>query len=190
MTLDLLHAPDLSVFAPPLQRLILCGGNGLPAAYGPLGRYDGTVFIWNPMAEAALPADGLGADLHPLKIPACFVLPLDHWRARLALVAALLVIRHNQRNRPATDPLLISASVDVVHDHWEQGSVVALTRFAHRGPLPSSYAWKWSAATGRCWEEAVALPTLPAHLAQHDAYVATLLALFDVPEIRAQMEAL
>jgi hypothetical protein len=34
------------------------------------------------------------------------------------------------------------------------------------------------------------LPTLPAHLALHPPEVALLMALFDVPEIRARVEAL
>lgn len=176
-TLDLLHAPDLSVFAPPLQRLILCGGGGLPAAYGPLVRYDGTVFIWNPMAEAALPADGLGADLHPLKIPACFALPLDHWRPRLALVAAVILLpRHRY----------LAAHIEA------DQQFVSLTRVRHtdhnRGLGMGD--WTWSAQTGSTENAETPLPTLPAHLARHDSHVATLLALMDVPEIRARVEAL
>ena len=171
-TLDLLHAPDLSVFEPPLQRLILCGGGGLPAAYGPLVRYDGTVFIWSPTTETAHPADGLGADLHPLKIPACFVLPLDHWRARLALVAVGVLFQHRPRFAqvcPQVDGCILLA--------------------VYAGPFHEPGRHLWS-LTGGGDAAARNIPALPAHLTAHDPHVAVPLALWDVPDIRARVEAL
>lgn len=67
MTLDLMRAPDLSVFAPPLQRLILCGG-GLPAAYGPLSVED-----WRK--QWALDCRVLSVSARLLRV--CFMVPAD-----------------------------------------------------------------------------------------------------------------
>jgi hypothetical protein len=90
-------------------------------------------------------------------------------------------------NPPEFD--MLAASTDLVFDEWEKGRVVALTRLAHRGPLPSVHTWKWSAKTGFCWGNGPRLPTLPEHLQTHSPAVVLLLALYDVPEIRARVES-
>jgi len=48
----------------------------------------------------------------------------------------------------------------------------------------------WDVETGAAIGDGRDLPTLPAHLLTHDPAIALLLSLFDVPEIRAKVEAL
>ena len=188
----------LNTFPAPLLRLILCGGGGLAPAWGPLDHIDGESVAWNPLDAVALMDDGAGDPpirWRPLALPGLWSLPLDAespWPVRLALVAAYLTWL-------ATTPKIIinphkfdmiAASVDLDYDEWEQGQVVKLTRFAHRGPVPSAFSWVWSTATGRAWTPgAPYLLAAPALLAQHPPAVALVLALWDVPGIRARIEA-
>ena len=106
--------------------------------------------------------------------PWAWSLPLDAaspWSARLAMVAAWMV---SGRSEFAS-----------IHQHLSDLIVLA----SWRGPWQEPERWTW---TGRGWAAAspFPLPTLPAHLANHPPAVALILALYDVPEIRARVEAL
>ena len=188
----------LSTFPAPLLRLILCGGNGLPPAWGPImERVDD-----EPENERRWTLDRyghvinrehLGSRTPMSERDGRWYMTIDDaspWPARLALVAAHLTWLDTSpkvlRNPPAFD--MLAASIDLVFDEWEKGRVVALTRLAHRGPLPSVHTWKWSAKTGFCWGDGPRLLTLPEHLQTHPI-VALLLSLYDVPEIRARVES-
>lgn len=165
--------PLLSVFPPPLLRLVLCGGGGLPVAYGPLHRYDGAMCVWEPLTGFALALDQRGRD--PLLDLDGYRLPLDHWRLRLAVVAAwMLMPRHAY-----------------LCAHIEAGSkFLALTRvrFTEHERGMAIGDWTWDVGSGRTENAQIDLPTLPSHLLAHDPAVALLLALYDVPEIRAKVE--
>ena len=161
--------PLLSVLDPALSRLILCGGEGLHAAWGPLERDDGMLAVWSGTTGHAF--NGYGQIDVP---PDRWRLPLDHWRARLALVAAHLIDQESDfapRIMDLGDGEIGLAVVggDIVYRCW------------------------WAMGTGDMIDHSDGLdrlpdlPTLPAHLRDHDPAVALLLALYDVPEIRARM---
>lgn len=192
----------LSTFPAPLLRLILCGGEGLPPVWGPVLQAGSQVlgcgdpnygrWAWDAVLGAAVRPDR--APKYLLDNPDGWSLPLDDdspWSARLAMAAAYLTWLDTSPkvllNPPEFD--MLAASTDLVFDEWEKGRVVALTRLAHRGPLPSVHTWKWSAKTGFCWGNGPRLPTLPEHLQTHSPAVVLLLALYDVPEIRARVES-
>lgn len=160
----------IATFPHPLARLVLCGGEGLPAAWGPVVRASDGVWTWNPLTQRAIrPATIEQPAL--LSEPDGWTLPLGHWRPRLAVVAAWMLGWHK----------VIAADVQA-----DRGGVV-LRGWSHT----SDAIWvrRWG-PTGIASPAGRDLYTLPAHLRDHDPAVALLPSLFDVPEIRARMEAL
>ena len=166
----------LSTFPAPLLRLILRGGNGLPPAWGPMHHvhtHEDEVYPWGPVSLAAssLPShlrdDEARIEMYSLPLSAD-----SPWPARLALVAAWMV-RHQQG---------VSMLID-------GGVNLSLTTITERGGVASS---SWSRPAGLCLNGQVPwphLPTLTDHLTTHPPAVALLLALYDVPEIRARVES-
>lgn len=170
--------PLLSTFPPPLARLILCGGGGLPGAWGPLisladAESEAPLqWPWDPTEARVHPQTGRGDD-SALLYPDRWRLPLAHWRPRLALVAAWILgwtdvrAAHVQRHNQSILLTFWTASADLV-----------------RGRTWGVYSGTSSTSANPD------LPTLPTYLRDHDPAVALLLALYDVPEIRARVEAL
>lgn len=176
---------SLSTFPSPLARLILCGGGGLPPAWGPIqGGLYGSRWTWDPERGVAgiYGPEEFRCGFHGvLECPETWHLPLDAaspWPARLATVAAWMVWQ--------TVPVAAVVS--------ETEGYVWIEMIDHRdGWLRKTCAVAWRMSDGVCfggrWGD-VHLPTLPTHLANHPPTVALLLALYDVPEIRARVEAL
>jgi hypothetical protein len=178
----------LSTFPSPLARLILCGGGGLPPAWGPIqdGLY-GSRWTWDPELIAGIyePEEVRGAlrgALHGvLECPDYWHLPLDPaspWPARLATVAAWMVWQ--------TVPIAA-----VVSETEGYVRVEMIDRRDGRLTKTCVMAWRMSDGapySGR-WGD-VHLSSLPTHLAAQPLFAALLLALYDVPEIRARVEAL
>lgn len=172
----------LNTFPTPLLRLILCGSKGLALAWGPL---DGSaiggsaaVSAWHPWREVAITdrrveyalLDEEDGDLTG------WALPLDAdspWPARLALVAAWMA--------SAWMPAGVSAEV-IPGECW-------LHLYTYSGGVADIRAWACNDG-GNIEPGAVQLdsPTLPQHLQTHPPTVALILALYDVPEIRARVE--
>ncbi len=175
-----------STFSAPLLRLILCGGGGLPAAWGPLHEC-GHDYTWDPRTACALSSVGRLHARPPLIDAAGWSLPLDAsspWPARLALVAAWMVVPPTQRE------YIAAAKIDPTPNG------ICLRVWLGDGDS-INYEWNLRGGCGPCfWRGFLAtysvtpLPTLPAHLALHPPVVTLLLALYDVPEIRARVEAL
>lgn len=169
----------LTTFPAPLPRLILCGRPGLAPAWGPVRDQYGYLWPWNPLAhDVAWPRgdSGEGITLAPLASPEAWSLPLDAaspWPARLAMVAALMA--------SAWMPEGVSAEV-VLGECW-------LHLYTYSGGVADIRAWACDDG-GNIEPGAVGLdlPTLPQHLQTHPPTVALLLALYDVPEIRARVE--
>lgn len=165
----------LTTFEAPLLRLILCGGGGVPGAWGPL-LHSGYAAPWNPLrGEAVDPMFLMVRD--PLAAPEHWSVPLDPaspWPARLALVAAWLA--------SAWMPSGAVAEVAIC-ERW-------LHIYTYSGGASDVRSWACDDG-GNIEPGAVRLdlPTLPTHLAAHPLVVALLLALYDVPEIRARVEA-
>lgn len=173
----------LSTFPKPLLRLILCGGGGLAPAWGPLKDALGMTWPWDPHDEDIAWPPGCPSGTRdiwcqpPLAAPQQWSLPLDAespWMARLALVAAWML---NRLMKGAPELSVIDVDADVLF----------LTGICGMAG--------WRIATGSddpdlCFYAAPKLPTLPQHLQAHPAAVALVLALWDVPEIRARIEAL
>lgn len=201
----------LSIFPAPLLRLILCGGNGLPSAWGPLmERVDD-----EPENDRRWTLDRYGHVMNrehlgsrtPMSEEAGrWFMPLDDaspWPARLAMVAACLesfLLRApasegglgmplpngppwiarvgwtDDRDRnPDADRMYLTyswgAGWHTSHYHGFTGRNIIN---GSRGP--SSYPKR-------------DLLTLPAHQAGKPLAVGFLLALYDVPEIRARVES-
>lgn len=174
--------PLLSTFPPPLARLILCGGGGLTEAWLPMIRNGGRLHAWNPETRLAFSPDG--RDFTPLQCPDRWTLPLSHWRPRLALVAAWMLF-------PEQRPRIVHADV-TIEDRNLILSVVFQAAFnGHRTRGHVAFDVFWTVKGDSLTSERLPdLPTLPTHLRAHDPSVALLLALYDVPEIRARVEAL
>lgn len=165
----------LSAFPAPLAHLLLCGGGGLVPAWGPLHHvqtHEADVYPWDPMIGKASGLPGYLYDDGP-RIE-CWTLPLDAspWPARMALVASHLLCRPK--------PSILAAHIEADED------VIRLYYFA--GPMNGSRCWYRS--TGMDAGRLDDLPTLPTHLSAHPPEVALLLALYDVPAIKARVEAL
>jgi len=161
--------PLLSVFPPALLRLILCGGGGLPTAWGPLEW--GYLAPWNPARGEVV--DPMFLTIHdPLRDVGNWRLPLDHWRARIEIVAAWMLGFY---------AFACTMRVDV-------GVQITFRMFELADTGPDVLCW--DAETGAAIGDGRDLPTLPRHYLIHDPAVALLLSLFDVPEIRARIMAL
>ena len=168
--------PMLSVFPAPLLRLILCGGEGLSVAYGPLRFMDPHYLdrkeqgaTWSGSEQLAYFSDvddcaAWGMDAFE-SARMEWRLPLDHWRPRLALVAAWMLGWHK----------VIAADVQA-----DRGGV------ALRGWSRTSDAiWvRRLGPTGIASPAGDNLPTITYHLLTHDPAVALLLAIWDATEGR------
>lgn len=171
----------LSTFPAPLLRLILCGGGGLSPAWGPLVApgWGDWAYSWDPIArDVTFPrgmSDEGGGPPRPLDGAMGWSLPLDAnspWPARLATVAAWML------------------SVEGVA-HWcgDDGIFVSLNTVTKRCSIIQR---AWSRRTGALYYGSVPapnLPTLPQHLAPYPLEAAVVLALYDVPEINARVDA-
>lgn len=173
---------NLTTFEAPLRRLILCGGGALPTAYGPVESRDGHRWTLDSSGFALrmvlLDGEPIRSGTPLLERPDLWSLPLDPaspWPARLALVAALLA--------SAWMPPGAAAEV-AIYKCW-------LHLYTYSSGVADVRAWACNDG-GNIEPGAVRLDltTLPAHLAAHPPVVALLLALYDVPEIRARVEAL
>lgn len=169
--------PLLFTFPPELLRLILCGGEGLLVAYGPLRFIDPHYLDrkerdagWSGSERLAYFSDaddcaawGIDA-LESARME--WRLPLDHWRPRLALAAAWM--------------LGIEARAADVHADTDGIVLVVWTGATTREVIRLR---AWDAITGSS-ANTIDLPTLPAHLLTHDPAVALLLAIWDATEGR------
>lgn len=157
----------LNTFAFPLQRLILCGGGGLPPAWGPLYNEESGIWTWNPLQGCAVRPD---TATRPVLIHTTgWSLPLDQdspWSARLAMIAAWM-IRPNLSIRGAHIWSRIHVMLDVYGPDFQQMNI---------DPETGEVAGEFTDATP--WLKR--LPTFHAHLALHPPAVALLLALWDV----------
>ena len=175
----------LTTFEAPLLRLILCGGGGVPGAWGPLlhggsgvlgcGDPNWGHWVWDPAMGAAVRPNR--AHTQVVDYAERWSLSLDPaspWPARLALVAAWLA--------SAWMPSGAVAEVAIC-ERW-------LHIYTYSGGASDVRSWACDDG-GNIEPGAVRLdlPTLPTHLAAHPPVVALLLALYDVPEIRARVEA-
>ena len=162
----------LSTFPAPLAHLLLCGGGGLAAAWGPMTAI--ARGVWDPLAGVVREPTGR-REYDPLA-PQHYVprLPLDPaspWPARMAVVAAWMLGVQEIRGASLywSDITILTCASLVDGDREYLG---------------------WSAETGEeYYIGELNLPTLPGHLNNHDPEVALLLALWDVPELRARVEA-
>lgn len=163
--------PTLAAFPQPLARLILRGGSGLPAAFGPLTSPDGPA-AW--CGDRAVHTNYLrgGACGGTIDEPDQWRLPLSHWRSRLALVAAWML-------------------------GWTDAHAALVEQFAQSVWITfwldseELRGRSWTTAAGVASDKALPdLPTLPTHLTHHHFAVALLCALYDVPKIRARVDQL
>lgn len=183
---------DLTLATLPasLQRLVLLGAPGLPAAWGPLVEGSGPV-VWTFDANsghALRPepdADGgcIVSYQSVLDSPKRWTLPLDPespWRARLAVVAAW-VLGMDEGPAKGLEPY-----------------GAAILRMAHSDYLNLCGWWGTSSGGPRHAEverwagllpRASDLPTLPQHLAAHPPEVALLLALWDAGVVQRRLKA-
>jgi len=171
----------LNIFANPLRHLILCGSGDLAPAWGPVLHTDPNdgpqvnvgEWSWNPHEQRCVRRERAGY----------FIFDGDHrwsihldaaspWAARLPVIAAWIL-----------DAPSLAA--------WIGGNdfYVTLTIVTPNQALIQRI---WGRRRGaRCSGSVPVpdLPTLPTHLAAHPPVVALLLALYDVPEIRARVDA-
>jgi hypothetical protein len=176
----------LNIVPAPLLRLILCGGGGLAPAYGPLtGPESGTCeprrYVYDGVDDIALaPEDDESA--HWMSRDDEWLMPLNAkspWPARLALVAAWMVVPPMQRK------YIAAANIEITP------SSICL-RVWLGGGEPINYEWDLQDAEGACSWSGLLVPapsTLPQHIQTHPPVVALVLALWDIPEIRARIEA-
>lgn len=174
--------PLLTVFPSSVLRAILCGGEGLPAAWGPLecthrfAASDGQ-WVWGEGHTLRPDRRGFGFDTLT-RLGAHWRLPLEHWRARLARVSAWML--------GAVDVLaaaVVVRSTGLSLWVWPQGDEGA------DPPDPTCYRWALDGEADAGGGSFYDLPSLPVHMRDHDPHIALLLALYDVPEIRARVEA-
>ncbi len=175
----------LSAFPTVLHRPILCGGGNLPPAYGPLqGGLYGSIWMWDPTRAVAgiYGPNEIRCGFHGvIEAPESWHIPLDPaspWPARLARVAVWMMLGSSppfaevRRDPPVENPA-------------SDRSLFYLA--AWRGIWAEPDRWTWR-LNGKAAMAAFDLPTLHHHRA-HPPEVALLLALYDVPEIRARMES-
>ena len=164
--------PLLSIFPAPLRELILLGGNGLEAAWGPLVCVNG--YTWTLDASGygvRVPAgsDGpvrTGAPV--VEIPHLLSLPLTHWRARLAMVAAHLL-------NIETPACYIQVETD---DVWLSLYLLDPEPLGER-TITASWRPDGSSANENHEVDIPDLPTLPTHIATHAPEVALVSAIWE-----------
>ena len=164
---------SLSTFPLPLLRLVLLGGGGLAPAWGPLFHTQRGLTAFDPWYS--VPCGGHSVRLpHPaLSEIGGWSLPLDAsspWPARLARVAAWM----------------LGGWGDFATVHKDLSDLIVVASW--RGPWQEPDRWTWTLGGGAA-AAPFDLPTLPRYLKSDPPEVALLLALFDVPEIRARVEA-
>ena len=150
--------PLLSTFPPDLLRLVLCGDDVLPAAYGPMSAL--AFGVWDPQAGIVREST-LRREYDPFRQPERVRLPLAHWSPRLAQVTARLL---DLDDEPARIDMRGRDSGRVGLSLW--GRLVAT----------------WEVADGRAIADdfdAPDLPTLPRLLTDHAPEVALLLAVWE-----------
>lgn len=173
----------IAALPPPLARLILCGGEGLPAAWGPVLHVCGQRLVWDGAEQVAHAGASMSGSARELRLTpdSPWRLPLDHWCDRLALVAAWMLGMKTRAARVRWHGPEWWVSLDVWPD---RGGVLDMFEWTRSGRLRRS-AWSVGAPN---------LPTLntllPMFGGEHNPSVALLLSLWDVPEIRARVEAL
>lgn len=175
----------LSTFPSLLARLVLCGGGGLPPAWGPIqGGLFGSRWTWDPERGVAgiYGPEEFRCGFHGvLECPETWHIPLDDaspWPARFAMVAAWMVWQ--------TVPV---ASVVSEKDGYVRIDIIDRPH----GWLTKTCAMAWRASDGALYNRRrgdAHLSLLPTHLAVHPPVAALPLALYDVPEIRARVEAM
>lgn len=200
----------LSAFPAPILRLILCGGEGLAPAWGPLTHADEDYETpWYPTFGAAIVSSDEGRGyLHadPLNEPDDWFMPLDDaspWPARLAVVAACLqsfLLRAPASKgglgmpMPKGPPWIARVGWTDDRDRNPDADRMYLTYSWGAGWHTSHYHGFTGRNTingsrGPSSYPKLDLPTLPAHQAGKPLVVGFLLALYDVPEIRARVES-
>ena len=168
----------LSTFPAPLLRLILCGGKGLAPAWGPLLRNSQVRWAWDPGRRCVQMYDDQPDGvtrwvMNPTFDQNGWSLPLDAdspWPARLALVSAWMI----GAGEVVAARILAGTPSGIVLEFWPINQ-----------QNDTSAWWRDDGTNGYRGPD---LRALPQHL-QHPPAVALLLALYDVPEIRARMEA-
>lgn len=168
--------PLLTVFPSSVLRAILCGGEGLPAAWGPLSRPSDGVWTWNPLTQRAIRPATIEQPA-VLAQPDGWTLPMEHWRARLARVAAWML--------GAVDVLaaaVVARPTGLSLWVWSKGDEGV------DPPEPTCYRWALDGEADAGGGSFYDLPSLPVHMRDHDPHTALLLALYEVPEIRARVE--
>lgn len=170
---------EMKTFPAPLLRLILCGGGGLPPAYGPIFRADGQEFVWDgksgrafavSAANGAVISDDL-AVVEGWRLPLCDGSP---WLDRLAMVAAWMRFGPGEKVAPA----LLE-----VHE-----AELMLTMLTSRGGTRTATFHAVASPWRRDEPAAVYnLTTLPIRFAQHPPDAALPLALYDLPEVAARV---
>lgn len=171
----------LSTFPAPLLRLILCGGGGLAPAWGPIISWDGHLWTLDRSGFALrmvmLDGEPIRSGVPVLERPALWSLPIDAaspWPARLALVAAWIARADKQR---------IDGAGFVLDEPWWR-------LYSLSDGLLYEHTWRLDDGGNiEPCDTGFDLPTLPQHIQTHHPAVALVLALWDVPEIRARIEA-
>lgn len=159
----------ISAFPAALLRPILCGGGNLPPAYGPLlDSARGLLWMGDPGRAIDHGLPGVQESPESCHIP---LDPASPWPARLAQVAVWMITGWAPPFASVDDELL---------------GLVVLSQW--RGPWQEPERWSWVRRNGRASSATFDLPTLAEHRSNHPLHAALLLALYDVPEIRARME--
>lgn len=179
----------LSILPSPILRLVLLGGGGLAPAYGDLLDPWGSRWAWHPVERLALRGSVRGGAevLGDTEKWSLDLSPGSPWPARLALVAALL-------SQSTLEPWLIDEAV--------AAKITYILAYRKQPPqFRVELAW-WTGYSHRVYwwgtlepdrlsvgiRPGLLLSTLAGHLATHDSHAALLLALWDVPEVRARVE--
>jgi hypothetical protein len=171
----------LNIFANTLRHLILCGSGDLAPAWGPVLHTDPNdgpqvntgEWSWNPHEQRCVRRERAGYFIfdgdHRWSIPLDAASP---WAARLAVTAAWMLGRSGVGVWLGDNDVFLTLNIAT-----ERNTIIQVA---------------WHRFTGRRSTGSVpapSLPTLPAQSAAHPPVVALLLALYDVPEIRARVDA-
>jgi hypothetical protein len=110
-----------------------------------------------------------------LSDPDSWAMSLDaesYWITRLAVTAAWMLVRSGVGVWIGDNDVFLTLNIAT-----DRNTIIQVA---------------WHRSTGQRYHGSIpapSLPTLPAHLAAHPPVVALLLALYDVPEIRARVDA-